>query len=290
MVDITGVFVAGFNVTNNARFVVGLPSIGNVGQLAVDCLLCTLNQAKILRYAGCLESQYILPMTGYEKLGSRDQPRLCMPIEVYEVVNHNLYIIQQRSLCMKGTQQRFSQSLLRWLQSVNFECAVVLTGASTEEIELQNNKIFHISSAEQSKNPALASLLEGTIGISVSSHSVQQNVPFTFEANVEIDDMMNMTDLNRGFDSSYPLGMTTAKYLLDASLANDSNNDKVVVVGKYISEGDNVVDGLELALRVLNNFIYSDNVAKKITMNALVHPESWRRCFGGSIRDSNMFN
>lgn len=71
-----------------------------------------------------------------EKLGS-NQPRLCMPIEIYEVIDKNLFIIQQRSLCFKGTQQKFAQSLLRWLQSVSFEVAIVLTGASTEEIDLE---------------------------------------------------------------------------------------------------------------------------------------------------------
>ena len=75
-------------------------------------------------------------MTGYEVLGAGTKPRLCMPIEVYRVVNSDTFIIQQRSLCIKGMQRLYSASLLRWLQSVQFGSAVVLTGTSTEDVEL----------------------------------------------------------------------------------------------------------------------------------------------------------
>jgi predicted ATP-grasp superfamily ATP-dependent carboligase len=55
---------------------------------------------------------------------------------VYQVANKNMFIIQQRSLCIKGRQKAFAASLLAWLQSTGFSSAVVLTGASTEDLEL----------------------------------------------------------------------------------------------------------------------------------------------------------
>ncbi len=72
----------------NATIYIGLPSVGNVGQvylgipsqliryidtsqcysfiykLSVDSLLCTLNSNNNLAYIGCLESENVLPMVG----------------------------------------------------------------------------------------------------------------------------------------------------------------------------------------------------------------------------------
>ena len=55
---------------------------------------------------------------------------------VYHVVGKNIFIVLQRSLCIRGAQKQFGASLLQWLQSVHFDSAIVLTGASTDDLEL----------------------------------------------------------------------------------------------------------------------------------------------------------
>lgn len=56
------VFEEGRKLKENGIFIVGVPSRGNVGQLAMDILLATL-WTRIERI-GCISSDNLLPMVG----------------------------------------------------------------------------------------------------------------------------------------------------------------------------------------------------------------------------------
>ncbi len=92
-------FLNNCEIPSNATFLLGVSSVGNVGQLAVDSILCSLSSKKLLSYIGCLETDFVLPMTGCEylayymgilveltmgsdeRLDKNSAVRLCMPIE-----------------------------------------------------------------------------------------------------------------------------------------------------------------------------------------------------------------
>jgi hypothetical protein len=57
-----------------------LPAHGNVGQLAMDCILASLARQGKLRKIGMLETDLVLPMVGYDSLGD-SAAQLCFPIE-----------------------------------------------------------------------------------------------------------------------------------------------------------------------------------------------------------------
>jgi hypothetical protein len=240
-----------------------------------------------------------------------------MPIEVYKV-NENVYIIQQRSLCIKGTQKVFSESLFKWLQSVKYRAAVVLTGASTEDVEMTaGRRIFHINSSAaahlslsslypQSYQSLLTTVLDIPYVVELGSQTVttssrlggaqvsvfRQRDEKTID--VDLDDQMSMQSLSlldrdsrsRG-ESSLPRGMTTARYLVEAAAASADKESGITLVGKFVGEGDNIGDGLDLAEVVVNAFQLLQK--SYVTVKDLTHPESWKSRYGHGLRDSNMF-
>lgn len=160
-----------------------------------------------------------------------------------------------------------------------------------------SSRIFHASAAEANLS-TLNSLLEGSLHIPAFPSSNSSSTQYPNVSSVEIDDMMNLPRITSGSDSSLPLGMTTARYLLEASLSTEvaaksdataKTTGSVVILGKFVSEGDNIGDGLDLALRVLNGFILAGKT-EALSVKSLVHPESWSRRYGGGIRDTIMFD
>lgn len=58
-----------------------LPSFGNIGQMALDCLLSSLASQNLLEHVGYATSKYLYPMCGYDQLIPQEKKRLCLPIE-----------------------------------------------------------------------------------------------------------------------------------------------------------------------------------------------------------------
>jgi hypothetical protein len=67
-------------------------SFGNIGQMAIDCILATLSSSssdRKLERIGHGFSEDLYPMTGYEELSSAFGRLLCLPLEGLEQkLNH----------------------------------------------------------------------------------------------------------------------------------------------------------------------------------------------------------
>mmetsp|Transcript_26719 Transcript_26719/g.25583 ORF Transcript_26719/g.25583 Transcript_26719/m.25583 type:complete len:333 (-) Transcript_26719:119-1117(-) len=127
-----------------ATFICSVPSFGNVGQLATDVILSTLHSKGLLERIGFIESEHTLPFTGYDSFAA-DQEFLCMPIEVYSIIGKNIFIIHQRSPCVQGKCEAFSEELLNILNTLTYGHLLVLTGAGTEDIEAAHRGQFFIA-------------------------------------------------------------------------------------------------------------------------------------------------
>ncbi len=118
------------------------PSYGNAGQLASDLLISTMHKKKCLKFVGSIESVLLLPLSGYESLVSnaRVGTSLILPIEIYEIVGSSdsgrstIYVVQQRSPCVKGSSQQFYSLFKGFLRSISCQCLIVLTGGGTGNI------------------------------------------------------------------------------------------------------------------------------------------------------------
>ena len=123
--------------------------------------------------------------------------------------------------------------------------------------------------------------------------------------------------ISRALTAALPRGMTAVKYLLEAhyshvgriattaSAADAANSTitavgapatSVVVLGKIVTEGDNIPDGLQLAMQVLDIFALYKSIGavgahNGVTLAQLSHPASWRNKFGRGISGQavNMF-
>lgn len=74
-------FLASLPSNGEAILVCSLPSFGNIGQMALDCLLSTLASQNLLEHVGYATSKYLYPMCGYEQFILQEKKRLCLPIE-----------------------------------------------------------------------------------------------------------------------------------------------------------------------------------------------------------------
>jgi hypothetical protein len=70
-----------FKFPPDATFICSVPSWGNVGQMACDVLLATLQSKGLLERIGTIESHHVLPMVGYDSWGDGAPQHLCVPIE-----------------------------------------------------------------------------------------------------------------------------------------------------------------------------------------------------------------
>ena len=139
----------GFDFKPNAVILFSPPSFGNAGQLAGDLILSTMNRRKRLTYVGSIESVLLLPTSGYESLNSSSSlgTKLILPIEVYEIANDSsspIYIIQQRSQCVKGAIELFYNQFKSFLASIHVLLLIVLTGGGTEDMELGEYRNFSL--------------------------------------------------------------------------------------------------------------------------------------------------
>jgi predicted ATP-grasp superfamily ATP-dependent carboligase len=75
------IFNTGKELPESPSFICALPSHGNVGQLAADVVIATLAQTGQIERIGYVESEYVIPMTGYDQFSPSWGKTLCMPIE-----------------------------------------------------------------------------------------------------------------------------------------------------------------------------------------------------------------
>jgi len=118
------------NASNFTDYSLVLPSVGvgNVGQLAVDLLISTLETKKI----GIVHHPAILPLVGSDPYN----PSSTEPItsaDVHICVQHKLLIIQIRSPLVKEEKDDFLHSLVSWMKSIALKDLIVLASCNAFE-------------------------------------------------------------------------------------------------------------------------------------------------------------
>ncbi|KAH9301482.1 hypothetical protein KI387_013065, partial [Taxus chinensis] len=123
-------------------------SIGNVGQLAVDLLVSSRRAVKI----GYLDDPYVLPCLGNDAYGPQPQGDLAVALEVYEDLEHDLSIIQQRSPVMKGTMLKFAKNISSWALAAGKKEVIIISSLDSgklQECGINSQQIHYISSANK---------------------------------------------------------------------------------------------------------------------------------------------
>lgn len=162
----------------------------------------------------------------------------------------------------------------------------------------------------------LDSQLLHTDNISVAAAPTTDNdllsqIQCSLAGSLESDFISSTSSQFESIFSTLPGGMSATRYLLFHALYRPIKVDtcidtmpKILVIGKYCAEGDNVMDGMQLALIVLNGLSINDIVnssydsldgarpsqqAALLTLSDLHQPKSWGGLYGADIYDKTMF-
>jgi proteasome assembly chaperone 2 len=113
---------------SNKTIILGIPSVGNVGQLALDFLISSFDAKRV----GFLDSQYILPVVGNDPYLTEKSKtgELHTSAEVYSIpsVDSVLLIIIRAPIT---SAKRFANELIQWLIQAKITKLVVLSSANS---------------------------------------------------------------------------------------------------------------------------------------------------------------
>ncbi|CAJ0922241.1 unnamed protein product [Ranitomeya imitator] len=102
-------------------------SVGNVGQLAVDLIISSLNMPKV----GYFYTDCLVPMVGSNPYATNEDhaKELCINAEVYASSDKKLAVLQIRSPLIKNKSRAFCQALTCWIKQCAFSRVVLLSSS-----------------------------------------------------------------------------------------------------------------------------------------------------------------
>ncbi|KZV52642.1 Clast3-related [Dorcoceras hygrometricum] len=98
-------------------------SIGNVGQLAVDLLISSLQAERI----GYLDDPNVLPCVGNDAYTASPGGDLALPLEAYESLSSGLTLVQQRSPVIKGMMIEYAKNLASFSAASGKKHVIILS-------------------------------------------------------------------------------------------------------------------------------------------------------------------
>lgn len=259
-----------------ATIVLGLSSIGNVGQLCIDIVLSTLYQSGesssfTPKRVGHLRSPHLQPIIGFESFDGGKTSVMCKPLEVYKLQHPTkiVYAIIQRSLCKKNGSGPLAKDLSEFFTASSLSHVIVVTGTSTEFVDInrsaRNANYFQMSRGGSAATPigggefpafdrwisnlpalnekVVLATLKSTSGESVEDSSRRGGL-YVITTDVETNDAICMSEDDQG---KAPIGMLLSKLLLYEMAAIPNSPIRFTIVGKFVNEGLNVIDGRDLA-------------------------------------------
>jgi hypothetical protein len=248
-------FFDGQTIANDSICLLGLPSIGNVGQMACDVLLASLfagGEVYGLKRIGTIESPYVIPMSGCDAFfmpanGDKEQGNasfICLPLEIYcfSYSNQNYTIIMQRSSCLIGAQRIFYQELCALVNEWKCSLHLIITGASIDNmLRPDGDRELYIPCGKNDGvekayglMPALCNQMDqwDTLSPTIITTENSGGIP---------------TDI-KGYTLEAPEGMHSA------SLCYSMLEGDTMICARYVNEGDNRVDADRLAGVLLGSF------------------------------------
>ncbi|ESO82678.1 hypothetical protein LOTGIDRAFT_155694 [Lottia gigantea] len=233
-------------------------SVGNVGQLATDLIISSLNLEKV----GIIYHSSILPVIGNDPYTqfSQNNCRLTTPCEVYENSSQDLVVLQQRSPLIKGKKEEFVTWLSDWIKENRFKQIIILTSSFAHE--RVDSQIFGCQ-----------------LRILMSKSVEEKNGKLFLETlkwkEVEKRHGDEMTD------SIFLPGSGMAKQLF-----HKCSESSVLMMSLFCSEGDNIQDSITLC-NCLNSWLHLIGPSKNI--HTWKTPESWKLVYGSHF-DQTLFH
>ncbi|XP_042317864.1 proteasome assembly chaperone 2 isoform X2 [Sceloporus undulatus] len=237
-------------------------SVGNVGQLAVDLIISTLDISKV----GYFYTDCLVPMTGNNPYATTEEnaTELCINAEVYALPSKELVVLQLRSPFIKNKYRPFCQTILAWVKSCGFARIVLLSSSHAYQ---RNDQQLHGTSLRY----LLSSVVEKTIESTLKKLNGK-----------ELEQVAAFPGVNDDEKVFHIPGGGITKLLFTESC---SKGIPMVVLLKFCSEGDNIPDALTLA-DYLNEWLHltaTQNESSSIKSSRWKIPSSWKLLFGSGL-------
>lgn len=253
----------GESIPDLTNFTLLMPavSVGNVGQLAIDLIISTLDMSKI----GYFYTDCLVPMVGNNPYATEeeDSEELSINTEVYALPSKKLVVLQLRSIFIKYKSKSFCEKLLAWVKSSCCARIIVLSSSHSyqrNDMQLRStpfrylltpsmqksvqNKIKSLNWLEMEKSPCIPEISDSEICIRIPGGGI-------------------------------------TKTLYDESCSKEI---QMAVLLKFVSEGDNIPDAISL-VEYLNEWIQILKPSSDRHTSALPWkiPSSWQLLFGSGL-------
>ncbi|XP_041823336.1 proteasome assembly chaperone 2 [Melanotaenia boesemani] len=248
-------------VLKNFTLVMPAVAVGNVGQLAVDLIVSTLNMSRV----GYIHTDCLIPMAGNNPYTTckEDAEVLHTPAEVYTSAELKLAVLQIRAPIIQTKSKKFRQQLVSWIKASGFSRIVVLSSSHAyqrDDQQLQGTPLRYLVT------PSL---------LKMSADALKE---LGWREMEQLPAFPELTDANAK-PWLYIPGAGITKGLYTDSCKEDL---PLAVLLLFCSEGDNIPDAFTL-VNHLNDWLHLlDNQSQEPNSKWKI-PASWNLLFGSGI-------
>ncbi|KAG1947452.1 proteasome assembly chaperone 2 [Pimephales promelas] len=233
-------------------------SVGNVGQLAVDLLISTLNMPRV----GYFHTDCLIPMVGNNPYvtSTEDAARLSISAEVYSHSDLKLAVLQIRTPIIQTKVRSFRKLIVSWIKSSGFLRSVLLSSSYAYQ---RDDQQLHGTPLRYLLSPSL----------------LKEEGPRVEELGWrEMERISVFPEISDSEQRLYIPGGGVTKALYTDCCAEDI---PMAVVLIFCSEGDNIPDAFAL-INHLNDWLH---LLEKPTQGSVQWrvPPSWKLLFGSGI-------
>ncbi|KAJ8412652.1 hypothetical protein AAFF_G00116030 [Aldrovandia affinis] len=233
-------------------------SVGNVGQLATDLIISTLNMSRV----GHFHTDCLIPMAGNNPyaMSADDSNELCTAAEVYSLPDLKLVVLQIRTPLIQTKHKQFRKLIISWIKSSGFARTVLLSSSHAYQ---RDDQQIHNTPLRYLLSPAMQRIVSDDLK-ELQWREMERVALFPGVSDTE----KRLYIPGGGFTK----GLYTDCCSEDVPLA---------VVLTFCSEGDNIPDAFAL-VNHLNDWLHL--VAKPSDVSSQWRaPWSWRLLFGSGI-------
>ncbi|XP_029446816.1 proteasome assembly chaperone 2 [Rhinatrema bivittatum] len=237
-------------------------SVGNVGQLAADLIISTLDMTKV----GYIYTDCLVPVVGNNPYATSEEnaPELSINAEVYSLATKKLAVIQIRSPIVKNKSRSFCQLLISWVKKNGFGRVVLLSSSHAyqrDDQQLAGTPFRYL----------LTPALQSTVG------DLMQKLDWKL-----LESMVAFPGVSEAEKCIIIPGGGITKRLYTDSCTEEI---PLAVLLKFCSEGDNMPDAFAL-VNYLNEWlqlVQCTNSDGTMASTKWKVPSSWRLLFGSGL-------
>ncbi|XP_028673431.1 proteasome assembly chaperone 2 [Erpetoichthys calabaricus] len=234
-------------------------SVGNVGQLAVDLLISTLNMPCV----GYIHTDCLIPMVGNHPYATSEEnsSELSTNAEVYFLPEKKLAVLQIRSPTVKSKTRQFRHLILSWIKSNQFSRSILLSSSHAyqcDDRQLSGSPLRYLQTLE----------MKNIIGDELQKLDLKElETTPAFPGISETEQRLWI-----------PGGGITKRFFTECS----SEHIPLAVLLIFCSEGDNIPEAFTL-INFLNRWLHLVETTGAVESHNWKIPCSWKLLFGSGI-------